>query len=137
MKITLSPSERRALRARAHALVPVVMIGDQGLTSAVIREADRSLKAHELIKIRAAGEREDRDQWLEELANALNAAPVQHIGKILVLWRENPELAKARAKALQPQPKRKTPRLTRQQEEAMASGRGQPRTTKRRARSTK
>lgn len=137
MKITLSPSERRALRARAHALVPVVMIGDQGLTSAVIREADRSLKAHELIKIRAAGEREDRDQWLEELANALNAAPVQHIGKILVLWRENPELAKARAKALQPQPKRKTPRLTRQQEEAMASGKGQPRTTKRRARSTK
>lgn len=137
MKITLSPSERRALRARAHALVPVVMIGDQGLTSAVIREADRSLKAHELIKIRVAGEREDRDQWLEELANALNAAPVQHIGKILVLWRENPELAKARAKALQPQPKRKTPRLTRQQEEAMASGKGQPRTTKRRARSTK
>lgn len=137
MKITLSPSERRALRARAHALVPVVMIGDQGLTSAVIREADRSLKAHELIKIRAAGEREDRDQWLEELANALNAAPVQHIGKILVLWRENPELAKARAKVLQPQPKRKTPRLTRQQEEAMASGKGQPRTTKRRARSTK
>ncbi len=125
------------MRARAHALVPVVMIGDQGLTSAVIREADRSLKAHELIKIRAAGEREDRDQWLEELANALNAAPVQHIGKILVLWRENPELAKARAKALQPQPKRKTPRLTRQQEEAMASGKGQPRTTKRRARSTK
>jgi putative YhbY family RNA-binding protein len=132
MKITLSPSERRELRARAHALVPVVMIGDQGLTSAVIRETDRSLKAHELIKIRAAGEREDRDRWLGELANALNAAPVQHIGKMLVLWRENPELAKARAKALQPAPKKKTPRLTRQQEEAMAS-KGS-RTTKRRAR---
>ncbi|MBL8521531.1 MAG: YhbY family RNA-binding protein [Betaproteobacteria bacterium] len=130
MKITLSPSERRALRARAHALEPVVMIGDQGLTSAVIRESERSLKAHELIKIRAAGEREDREKWLEELANALHAAPVQHIGKMLVLWRENPDLAKARAKALQPPPKKKTPRLTRQQEEAMAS-----RTTRRRTKS--
>lgn len=132
MKIILSPSERRELRARAHELEPVVMIGDQGLTSAVIREVDRSLKAHELIKIRAMGEREDRDAWLEEISNALNAAPVQHIGKILVLWRENPELAKARAKALQPVPKKKAPRLTRQQEEAMAS-KGS-RTTKRRAR---
>lgn len=112
------------------------MIGDQGLTSAVIREAERSLKAHELIKIRAAGEREDRDQWLEELANALNAAPVQHIGKMLVLWRENPDLAKARAKALQPPPKKKTPRLTRQQEEAMASKGSVSRTIKRRKKTT-
>ena len=124
MKITLSPIERKALKARAHSLDPVVQIGDQGLTSAVIREIDRSLKAHELIKIRAFNdERDERAAWLEEICSALHAAPVQHIGKILVVWRENPELTKARAKAALPPPKKKAPRLTRQQEEAAAAGR--------------
>ncbi len=124
MKITLSPIERKALKARAHALDPVVLIGDQGLTSAVIREIDRSLKAHELIKIRAFNdERSERSVWLDEICNALHAAPVQHIGKILVIWRENPELTKARAKAALPPPRKKTPRLTRQQEESAAAGR--------------
>ena len=124
MKITLSPIERKALKARAHTLDPVVLIGDQGLTSAVIREIDRSLKAHELIKIRAFNdERDERTAWLDEICSALHAAPVQHIGKILVVWRENPELTKARAKAALPPPKKKAPRLTRQQEEAAAAGR--------------
>jgi putative YhbY family RNA-binding protein len=124
MKITLSPIERKALKARAHALDPVVLIGDQGLTAAVIREIDRSLKAHELIKIRAFNdERTERTVWLDEICNALHASPVQHIGKILVIWRENPELTKARAKAALPPPKKKTPRLTRQQEESAAAGR--------------
>jgi putative YhbY family RNA-binding protein len=124
MKITLSPIERKALKARAHALDPVVLIGDQGLTSAVIREIDRSLKAHELIKIRAFNdERAERTVWLDEICSVLHAAPVQHIGKILVIWRENPELTKARAKAALPPTRKKTPRLTRQQEEAAAAGR--------------
>jgi RNA-binding protein len=123
MKMTLSPIERRALKARAHPLDPVVQIGDQGLTAAVIREVDRNLKAHELIKIRAANdERAERDAWLDEICNALHAAPVQHIGKTLVIWRENPELVKARAKALLPPQKRKAPRRTRQQEENLAAG---------------
>ena len=124
MKITLSPIERKALKARAHALDPVVLIGDQGLTSAVIREIDRSLKAHELIKIRAFNdERTERSVWLDEICDALHAAAVQHIGKILVIWRENPELTKARAKAAMPPPRKRTPRLTRQQEERAAAGR--------------
>jgi putative YhbY family RNA-binding protein len=121
MKVTLSPSERSVLKARAHALDPVVMIGEQGLTSAVIREIDRSLKAHELVKVRATADRADREVWFEEIANALNAAPVQHIGKVLLFWRENPELAKAREQARKPLPKRKTPRLTKRQEENLAS----------------
>jgi RNA-binding protein len=135
MKITLSPSERRELTARAHDLEPVVMIGKEGLTASVIREIDRNLKAHELVKIRAMGERADRERWIGEAADLLNAAPVQHIGKVLVLWRENPELAKARAKALLPTPKRKMPRLTKQQEEALAS-RGKTVPVRRRARKT-
>lgn len=128
MKTTLSPIERRALKARAHALEPVVMIGDQGLTAAVIREIDRSLKAHELIKVRASNdERKERDGWLEEICNALNAAPVQHIGKMLVIWRENPELTKERAKAALPPQKKKAPRRTRQQEEASAAAKNKKR----------
>lgn len=91
MKITLSPIERRALKAQAHALTPVVMIGDQGLTPAVILEIERNLKAHELIKIRAStDDREARESWLHEICLALHAAPVQHIGKMLIVWRQKP-----------------------------------------------
>ena len=123
MKITLSPIERRALKAKAHALVPVVMIGDHGLTPAIIREVDRNLKAHELIKIRASTEdREQRAAWFAEICDALSAAPVQHIGKIYIVWRQSPELVKARTKAASPAPKRKAPRLTKRQEENKAAG---------------
>ena len=92
MKNTLSPIERRALKAQAHALDPVVMIGDQGLTPAVILEIERNLKAHELIKVRAStDDREARESWLHEICVALHAAPVQHIGKMLIIWRKKPE----------------------------------------------
>lgn len=87
----LTPAARRALRARAHALHPTVIIGDAGLSPSVMNEIDRSLKSHELIKVKVAGEdREQRDSLLAEICNALSAAPVQHIGKILVLYREKP-----------------------------------------------
>ena len=91
MKTTLSPIERRALKAQAHALDPVVRIGDQGLTPAVILEVERNLKAHGLIKVRAStDDREARESWMHEICLALHAAPVQHIGKMLVIWREKP-----------------------------------------------
>lgn len=123
MKITLSPIERRALKAKAHELVPVVMIGDHGLTPAIIREVDRNLKAHELIKVRAfTDDRELRGKWFDEICDALNAAPVQHIGKIFVFWRHSPELAAATAKAAMPKTRRKAPRVTKRQEENKAAG---------------
>jgi RNA-binding protein len=88
---TLSPARRSELRAQAHALSPVVMIGDKGLTETVLAETDRALKAHELIKVKAAtDDREARAAWMAELCAKLGAHPVQSIGKILVLWRENP-----------------------------------------------
>lgn len=87
----LSPADRSALRAAAHALNPVVMVGDQGLTDAVIAEIDRSLAAHALIKIRVFGDdRESRVAIYDEICTRLSAAPVQHIGKLLVVWREGP-----------------------------------------------
>lgn len=98
--IKLTPAERAEQRAAAHALNPVVMIGGDGLTPAVMKEADAALNAHGLIKVRVFGDdREQRAAFLAELADQLNAAPVQHIGKLLVLWRPVPEKQKAPAQA--------------------------------------
>ena len=89
---TLSAKRRSELRAQAHTLSPLVIIGDKGLTDLVVAEIDRSLKAHELIKVRAsAGERAQRDIWLETICERLGAHAVQQIGKIFVIYREKPE----------------------------------------------
>jgi putative YhbY family RNA-binding protein len=92
------PSARRSeLRAAAHKLSPVVIIGDKkGLTDEVLAEVDRSLKAHELIKVRAAtDDRDARNVWMEAICEKLEAHPVQQIGKVLVIYRENPKEARA------------------------------------------
>ena len=85
----LSPIERKKLKARAHALDPIIHLGGKGLTEAVIAEIGRALEAHELIKVRAAGmERDAREAALAEICARLDAQPVQHIGKVLVLYRK-------------------------------------------------
>ena len=89
--LSLTVSQRQNLKARAHALNPVVMIGNAGLTVAVMEEIQRALDSHELIKVRVAGEREERDAMMQEICERLDAAPVQHIGKILVVFRPAPE----------------------------------------------
>ncbi|NJD89720.1 MAG: YhbY family RNA-binding protein [Betaproteobacteria bacterium] len=100
----LTTARRSELRAQAHGLSPVVMIGDKGLTDAIVAETDRALTAHELIKVKAASDdREARSAWMAELCERLGAQPVQSIGKILVLWRENPE-KKEKAPAARPAP---------------------------------
>ena len=98
--LQLSSVERRELRARAHGLNPVVSIAENGLTEAVLKEIDVCLKAHELIKIRVYGDsREDRIAYLEQICAELEAAPVQHIGKLLVVYRPAPVEAGAAASA--------------------------------------
>ena len=84
--IELTTSERRALRADAHHLDPVVMIGGDGLTPAVVKETDSALKARVLGDDRAV-----REEIFAQLCDQLNAAPIQHIGKLLVIWRPVPE----------------------------------------------
>ncbi|MGZ5847837.1 MAG: YhbY family RNA-binding protein [Ramlibacter sp.] len=89
--IQLTIAERKAHRAEAHHLDPVVMIGNEGLTAAVAKEVDAALNAHGLIKVRVLGDdRAEREAMYQQLADQLGAAPIQHIGKLLVLWRPKP-----------------------------------------------
>jgi len=89
--IQLTPAQRKEKRADAHHLDPVVMIGGDGLTPAVQKEVDAALNAHGLIKVRVfSDERATREAIFTTLADELGAAPIQHIGKLLVLWRPMP-----------------------------------------------
>jgi len=93
--IQLTPAQRKEKRGDAHHLDPVVIIGADGLTAAVVKETDAALKAHGLIKVRMFSDvRPDREAALASLADQLGAAPVQHIGKLFVLWRPIPEKEK-------------------------------------------
>jgi len=90
-QITLTPAQRKVHRAEAHHLDPVVHIGGDGLTAAVTKEADMALKAQGLIKIRVfSDDRAAREAMMQKLAEELDAAPIQHIGKLIVLWRPMP-----------------------------------------------
>ncbi len=92
-RLTLTIQQRKAHRADAHHLDPVVMIGGDGLTPAVTKEVDNALKSHGLIKVRVLGdEREARLGFYNTLADELGAAQINSIGKLLVLWR--PKVAK-------------------------------------------
>jgi putative YhbY family RNA-binding protein len=97
-ELILDRDEKLALRARAHHLRPVVLLGSAGLTDAIIKEADRALAAHELIKVRIPGDdRDQREAICGELAGRLGAARIQAIGKLLVLYRPRPEVEAAEA----------------------------------------
>ncbi len=97
-QIQLTIAERKVHRAEAHHLDPVVMIGNDGLTANVKKEIDAALNAHGLIKVRVQGDdRIAREAMYQSLADDLGAAPIQHIGKLLVLWRPKPPKAKAEA----------------------------------------
>ena len=89
--MTLSPKQRQQLKAKAHKLNPVVMLGNQGLTAAVNKEIDRALNDHELIKIKIVGDdREARKAVVVAICEAQKAELVQQIGKIVVIYRSEP-----------------------------------------------
>ena len=91
--IQLTPAERKEKRGDAHHLDPVVMIGADGLTPAVLKEAEVAIRSHGLIKVRVfSDDRAAREAMLIEMADKLDAAPIQHIGKLLVLWRPMEEV---------------------------------------------
>jgi RNA-binding protein len=91
MPVPLTPRERVSLKGRAHALEPIVQVGHAGLTDAVVTETDNALTAHELIKVRIGGaDRVERAALVEALCLRTDAAKVQSVGKIVVLWRPRP-----------------------------------------------
>nr|WP_315186239.1 YhbY family RNA-binding protein [uncultured Albidiferax sp.] len=96
-QIQLTPAQRKVHRAEAHHLNPVVMVGSDGLTPAVTKEINLALNSHGLIKVRVfSDDRVAREAMFLALADELGAAPIQHIGKLLVLWRPQPEITKER-----------------------------------------
>lgn len=104
--LQLTIAERKQHRADAHHLDPVVLIGSDGLTDAVKKETDAALKAHGLIKVRVfSDDRAQREEILGTLAEELNAAPIQHIGKLLVLWRPIPKKERAPDEDRKPGPR--------------------------------
>ena len=103
----ITSTQRRTLRASAHALDPVVLIGNHGLSPAVFDEIDRSLRRHELIKIRVASEdRDARERILRDICDTVQAEAVQSIGRMLVIYRAKPEAAP------KPTPARRKPTRT-------------------------
>ncbi len=104
--IQLTPAQRKEHRSAAHHLSPVVMIGNDGLTPAVEKEVNLALNAHGLIKVRVfSDDRTSRDAMLTSLADTLGAAPIQHIGKLLVLWRPVPPKEKIERDDRKPGPR--------------------------------
>ena len=92
MPPTLTPRQRSLLKARAHALEPVVFVGQSGLSETVIAEFDRALTAHGLIKAKLAGaDRNEREALTSDICAKTGAVAVQNVGRIVVLWRPRPD----------------------------------------------
>ncbi|MDO9140259.1 MAG: ribosome assembly RNA-binding protein YhbY [Methylobacter sp.] len=87
----MNAADKKKLRAEAHSLKPVIMIGQSGLTAAVLAEIELALDSHELIKVRIRAERDDRKLISEKICAETGAEPIQSIGQITVIYRLNPK----------------------------------------------
>lgn len=87
----MNPIQKKKLKAQAHSLNPVVMIGQAGLTEAVIKEINLALDTHELIKVKIRAERNDRKIISEQICSQTLSEQIQSIGQIAVLYRKNPK----------------------------------------------
>jgi RNA-binding protein len=105
--LDISADQRRALRARAHDLNPVVTISQNGLSDSVLQEIGSNLDSHELIKIRVFNDdRAEREKYLSTICEQLSAVAVQHIGKLLVVWRPSPAVLVAKSPRRRVEPRR-------------------------------
>ena len=82
---------KKKLKAQAHSLKPVIIVGQAGLTDAVLAETEVALNVHELIKVKIRADRDERALIGEKMCTATGAGLVQAIGQILVIYRENPK----------------------------------------------
>jgi RNA-binding protein len=98
MAVALNAALRRRLRARAHPLHPIAQVGRQGLSDAFLEEVDRALESHELIKVRLRGERDDRAEQLDAVAERLRCAVVATVGGVATLYRPAADAPKTGAR---------------------------------------
>jgi len=90
--MSLNIRQKKFLRQQAHARKPVVTVGNQGLSTAVLAETLSALKTHELLKIKLpAAARTARDALLVQLCSATGAEPVQLIGRVAIIYRPSDE----------------------------------------------
>ena len=88
MPTALAASQRRYLRSLAHALKPVILVGAKGVTPALLAELEIAIEHHELLKLKiAAGDRDEREVWLQSIVESTGAALVQRVGNIATLYR--------------------------------------------------
>ena len=87
----MTPQQKKQLKAQAHKLKPVVMIGQHGLTNNVLSAIEIALNDHELIKIKISADRDEQQQMVEKICAALGATHIQSIGRISIIYRENPK----------------------------------------------
>ena len=93
--MNLSENQKKHLRGLGHKLKPVLMIGDAGLSDAVLNELDSTIKHHELIKVKIrVGERAARDEIIDAMCNRSGAALVTRIGNVALIYRRNDEKPK-------------------------------------------
>jgi len=94
MPAALSNPQKRYLRGLAHDLKPVIMVGQKGVTPAVLAELDAALSFHELIKVKLADDdRESRRASIEQIRESSSAEIIQSIGKVACFYRRNPDRA--------------------------------------------
>ena len=86
----MNSADKKKLRAEAHTLKPVVMIGQSGFTTAVLAEIEQALDSHELIKVKIRAERDERKLISEKICTDTGAELIQTIGQIAVIYRLNP-----------------------------------------------
>ena len=87
----MTSARKKQLKAQAHSLKPIILIGQSGLTESVLTEIDKTLDTHELIKIKIRAEREDRKLIRQQIIDVSQAELIQSIGQIIAVYRKNPD----------------------------------------------
>ncbi len=87
----MTPARKKQLKSLAHALKPVIIVGQSGLTESVLNEINITLDTHELIKIKIRAEKDDRKIISEQITREMKAELIQSIGQIIVIFRKKPE----------------------------------------------
>jgi RNA-binding protein len=87
----MDAAQKKKLKTQAHSLKPVIIVGQAGLTDAVLAETEIALNTHELIKVKIRAERDERNQISEKMCVTTGATLIQNIGQIAVIYRMNPQ----------------------------------------------